>query len=253
VRHVRGWLLPIAIAVPAVIASAWLREVFGIPAHLWALGWVALMGVATIVIWILSGGTIAQILTWALPTLVVAVAWSIWLTIPIGLLLAACLLLPLAGGVIPPVGRLHGWYTEHATRWLVRRFLPAPDRHTEALLLDAKRGGPFLQAELRRIEEPARVIDALRTLEEGIRSVPAPDTGWAAAIRQTADAVGTYREMLDRLRPYDDRAAGHAIRQARRAVHDHLRSRSLGYRVLTHQFVAQGEADPQDRAMGSAD
>jgi hypothetical protein len=214
----------------------WLAATLDVSFRLWTAAWSTVGIAAGLAVWALSGGTVVAMAVWAVPAIVIAVIVIAWPTLVGLFMLATVVMLPLAT-MFAPVERLFSRVVESVSGWIVSASLSEVDRTTQRLLADASRGPSDLQADLRRLDEPERVVAAMRILENGIRSVPAPDPEWRAVIDQRAHALSQYREMLEGARPYNGDEASGAIAATRGDVHDLLRRRSRMYRLLTHQFT----------------
>lgn len=103
---VTGWILPVALGVTGAIGLSLLRDVLRIPFFPWMITLIALGIVGQVAIWIASGGTVVAILTWLVPTVIASAVVISWPTAPGFLALGALLVLPIAGAVFEPLGRL---------------------------------------------------------------------------------------------------------------------------------------------------
>lgn len=171
-----------------------------------------------------------------------ALTW--WPSRLLALVLAGFITLPFAAWVFRPVAQAHMRYVERLSTWVLDHSFSATDRQARVRLRNAGRGTPQVRADSRQLEDLPRALAAFRRHADDILAVEAPDLAWARVIRATAEPVMRYREMLAGTRRLDQNAAAEGFVRARREYDEFLRSRSVGYRLLTHRFtVPAGQRD----------
>lgn len=238
----RGWLVPLLLALPLWLVLWWTLN--WLPAGLVLPALILIMGIPNLAIWVASGGTVLAIASWLLPTLIVAAIaamnWNLVLHTALVLLLG----LPVISGVFPPVERVLGWYTSRVANAVLPWTLAAVDGRAYRSLMEALRPDPGEREAMRQLDDPARTVAALRSRSTKVSTVEAPDAAWAEVIRRTAEPGLLYADMLEGVRPLDYDVASQAAADAKRALHDHLRTRSRMYRLLTTHRAWQ----PGDRS-----
>jgi hypothetical protein len=250
-RTLAGWILPFGLGVTGAICLTWLAGVLAIPFRPWMIALITVGVVGQVAIWIASGGTVIAILTWLVPTVIASAVVITWPTTIGFVVVGVLLVLPLMGGVFEPIGRRMARYSEFAAGAVMTATLSRRERGVRAALRAAF-SDKQVRADVRQLEDLPRTLAAYRRQVELIRSVRAPDEDWARVIEAFAAAITTYHDMLAGLRPMDYDVAKADMLAADRMRRDLLRSRSVAYRVLTHQFRPDPEADaPAARAAGN--
>jgi hypothetical protein len=223
-----------AVGAAALVGSVWLMGVVSSPWDLviWYAIFIA-MGVAT---WITTGQSVAGVLAWMVPLLV---AWTLVAMRPtlvavLGLLLLAAA--PMLGRFVPPIGRLVHLYMRGVGDWILRRSVVGEDGRTWRRLRAAIEGTDQLRADARRVENVRLVIATQRRHADLILAVPAPDAGWARAIRAAAAPRILYRQMLEGYRRLDYDLMAAEVASSNREVMALVASRSTLYRVLSLRF-----------------
>lgn len=234
-RIVREWVLPLAISA-GLIAIAALLKIPPLWVHItWLVGTISF----STMVWILSSGSVIQIATWLLPALVLVSANLRYPTVPGGIALAFVLLLPVESQLVAPIGRVFERYVVRVSGWIVPLTLATPDRAASAALRRALMPDPSLRDGTLPMDDRSRLANAVRAHAERIRRVEAPDLGWKGTIRKFASALEDHAHYVDGSRRDDDGEAIAVLADAREEWRQLLRSRSIGYRILTHQFVPQ--------------
>lgn len=237
-RIFREWVLPLAVGAGLVAIAV----VFEIPPRWGYITWIVVaVGFAT-TLWILSGGTVIEIATWLIPTLVLVSAHLLYPTIPGILAVGFVLLVPVASG-LTPIGRAFGWYLTRMTGWIVPLSLPMRDRAASAELQRALIPDPSFRDGTLPMDDRASVASAVRAHAERVRTVRAPDLGWMRLARKFASSLEAHADYVDGRGRDDDEEAIAMLADARKEWRQLLRSRSIGYRILTHRFVPQKQ-DP---------
>ena len=196
----------------------------------------------TIAIWVWSGGSVVGIATWLVPNLIVATAVAVEPTALSLLVLTIIIVIPVGGGLFPPIGRAHGWYTDRVSRWVVDRTLAMPDRSASEALARALQRKHIRAAPSRDADTVEARGRDLRKHATMVRDLPMPDLGWQRLAREFASALDLYAGMIEGMRPFDESEARAALSTGQDHWRDLLRSRSRGYRLLTHRFVSAMDA-----------
>jgi hypothetical protein len=238
---VRGWLLPLAIGSAILAGLTILASLTGLDPVVIGAASVAVAVLFPAAIWVAEGASVAGLLAMLGPALV-AVSVLIWSPLPATRWVAYLVILwPLGGAVIEPVGRPYNWYIRRASQALAHAVLPRQDRRTLQALMTAIRSRPDELARMSELDL-GETVRAINVWAEAVRAVPAPDLAWARVIRALADPLLVYRDMLAGRRTLDYDLVDRDVRDGHRMVRDLLRSRSTGYRILTHRFVTPKEA-----------
>lgn len=235
-RIAREWATPGAIALPAVVSIVLLLS--GPVPWLWwhiAVTGSALAGCTAA--WILWGGTPVTIATWLVPALVLFLATLSYPTVPGSAVMYLVALFPCASSLFGPVRRAFRRYTDGLSEPLVRLTLSESDRSASAALGRAMTPNRVGQ-NTGMWEDPHRRAAALHALADRVRRVPLPDSEWQDIGQRVASALE---------RGAND--AGHVVsggtlaevRAARKSWLELLRSRSIGYRLLTHRWFTPAE------------
>lgn len=239
-RIFREWVLPLAISAGLVAIAA----VLEIPPLWFYIIWMVVAVGFSTAIWILSSGSVIEIATWLIPALALSSANLLYPSTPGLLVLGFVLLLPVVGQLVAPIGRVFQRYVIRVSGWIVPLTLATPDRAASAELRRALIPDPLLRDGTFPIDDRSRLASAFRAHAERIRTVGAPDLGWTGLIRKLASAVEEHANYVDGRRR-DDGEAIVMLAAAKQDFHQLLRSRSIGYRMLTHRFVLpEQEAGP---------
>jgi hypothetical protein len=238
---VRFW--PVGL-LAAVIGAVWLVSSLPIPWRNLAVTLIAVIGVAAL--WFSFGGRVVGFLVWLVPLSIATVALITRPSILTFGIQVAILVVPFLGWLFEPIGRAYSSVIVPIETWLLHHSLSRDDQRTRKRLLVAIRGNAEMREDSRQLEDLPRALAAMTRHADGILSVEAPDPGWQQAIEAAAAPRVLYRDMWAGKRPLDFDVAEEAVRKAERDLRDFLKSRSLGYRILSHQFVEVDDRRPAE-------